>query len=216
MCQAGHDVGATASCHDRIVQTHSFPARENDERFTRERSPWNKLPFRKRMGGWNNYSKFLLAQQKRAQAERLMGQHGASDCGGQTAFCDHFPDAFWRPLFEVNRDQRIALSIFVQQPSEKWLRWRTDVAQAQFAFFSRRRASNALERFFKILQQQRRFTKQDSAGRSQSHMMRAAFQDAGAENQFHLLDGAAERVAQRAGDAPLLRNLILRPRLENI
>jgi len=110
-----------------------------------------------------------------------MSEHRASDCAGQPAFRDHFPNAFRCSFLEVNRNERVTLSVVVEQGTEKWLRRRTDVAETQFAFFSSRSAAHAPNRFFHVLENERDFSEQHSARWREPDVMPCAFQHARAE-----------------------------------
>ena len=126
-----------------------------------------------------------------------MSDHRPGNGSGQAAFRDHLPNAFRRAFFKVNRNQRAAFSIFAEQAAQKGLRRGADVAEAKFTFFSGSGAADAVKRFFKLLQQQRCFAKQDCARRSQAHMMTCSFKDARTQSRLQLFDRAAQR---RLGD----------------
>src|SRR5436309_11585376 len=100
-----------------------------------------------------------------------MGQHWPRDSGGQPAFGDHFPNAFGRAFFEVNRHERIALAIFAEQPAEKRLRRRADVAESKFTLFAGGGAAHTLECFLEMLKQQRRLAQQHRARWSEADVM---------------------------------------------
>jgi NitT/TauT family transport system substrate-binding protein len=190
--EARDDAGAAASRNDGVVKAHAFAAGEDNEGFARERFPRNRGAAGEWMFFGNDDAEGFFAEQISLQAAGFVTDDGTGDGGGEAIFGDHFPDAFGRAFFEVNRDAREPALIFGEKTAQKGFGGRADVAEAKFAFFAGGGPADATKGFFELLEKLGGFAQENGAGGREAHVMTAAFEDGGAEFGFELLDGAAE------------------------
>src|SRR5688572_21672840 len=120
-----------------------------------------------------------------------MNKNGTSQRGGETVLRDHLPDAFGRAFLEMKRHERKALGISAEQGTAERLRRRTDITEAQLAFFTGGGAYDASADFIDLLEQYGGFAKQDCASGRNPHHVARAFEQRDAQGMFQLLNRAA-------------------------
>jgi hypothetical protein len=153
------------------------------------------------MAGRDDNPEALFTEQHRAQAQSLVGRDGPGQGRGQPSFRDHLPYSLRGPFLQVDGDQRITLVVDMEQPSEKWLCRRADVAEAQFAFLPVGCATDPPSQLLDLLEEQANLAQEHRPGGSEPDMMAGALEDIGAERFFQLFDRPAQG---RLGDAQTL------------